>query len=206
MPRVRRLLDAQPGLQLKLDATPAWTDALVDELASTGAVRVVDFKGAYHGTPVDQAADVALYRRVLERLPPDVLIEDPHAEPEIDDLLEPHRDRVTWDAPIHSLDNIRALRHRPRVINFKPSRFGTLKCLFDAYDFCRDTGIDIYGGGQFELGVGRQQVQYLAALFHPEAPNDVAPAEYNTSDTFDDLPGSPLAVRPAATGFRLDGT
>ncbi len=204
MPRLRALLTAQPGLELKLDATNAWTDGLIDELASTGAVRVVDFKGAYSGTPVDQAADPELYLRVLEGLPSDVLIEDPHSEPAIEALLEPHRDRVTWDAPIHSLDDIRSLRHRPRVINFKPSRFGTLQRLLDAYDFCRDCDIDIYGGGQFELGIGRHQVQYLAALYHPDAPNDVAPAAYNISDSFDDLPGSPLALQPAATGFQLD--
>ena len=34
----------------------------------------------------------------------------------------------------------------------------------------------MYGGGQFELGVGRGQIQYLASLFHPDSPNDVAPA------------------------------
>ena len=61
MPRVRELLAAQPGLELKLDATPAWTDEIITELATTGAVRVVDFKGTYHGTPVDQAVDTALY-------------------------------------------------------------------------------------------------------------------------------------------------
>ena len=33
-----------------------------------------------------------------------------------------------------------------------------------------------YGGGQYELGVGRGQIQCLAALFHPDAPNDIAPA------------------------------
>ncbi len=204
MPRLRALLEAQPGLELKLDATDVWTDELIDELAGTGAVRVVDFKGAYHGTPVDQTADPALYRRVLDGLPGNVLIEDPHGEPAIEAMLEPHRHRVTWDAPIHSLEDIRALRHQPQIINFKPSRFGTLQRLFDAYDYCLEVGIDIYGGGQFELGIGRDQIQYLAAMFHPHAPNDVAPSAYNTSDTFDDLPGTPLELRPAATGFRLD--
>ena len=33
----------------------------------------------------------------------------------------------------------------------------------------------MYGGGMGELGVGRGQIELLAALFHPEAPNDVAP-------------------------------
>ena len=36
-----------------------------------------------------------------------------------------------------------------------------------------------YGGGQYELGVGRGQIQYLAAIFHPDAPNDIAPAGYD---------------------------
>ena len=48
--------------------------------------------------------------------------------------------------------------------------------LFDAYDFCEERGMGAYGGGQYELGVGRGQIQYLAALFHPDAPNDIAPA------------------------------
>ncbi len=33
----------------------------------------------------------------------------------------------------------------------------------------------MYGGGMGELGVGRGQIELLAALFHPDAPNDVAP-------------------------------
>jgi hypothetical protein len=34
----------------------------------------------------------------------------------------------------------------------------------------------MYGGGFGELGVGRHQIQYLASLFHPDTPNDVAPS------------------------------
>ncbi len=33
----------------------------------------------------------------------------------------------------------------------------------------------LYGGGQTELSVGRGQLQLLAAMFHPDAPNDIAP-------------------------------
>ena len=61
-------------------------------------------------------------------------------------------------------------------MNLKPSRFGALRALFDFYDFCEARGIGAYGGGQSELGPGRGQIQFLAALFHPDAPNDVAPA------------------------------
>jgi hypothetical protein len=53
-----------------------------------------------------------------------------------------------------------------------------------------------------ELGVGRGQIELLAALFHADAPNDVAPSAYNEDDRPDGLPPSPLAPRPEATGFR----
>ena len=56
-----------------------------------------------------------------------------------------------------------------------------------------------YGGGQYELGVGRGQIQYLAALFHPDAPNDIAPAGY---DALDPEPGLP--AEPARPGSRAD--
>ena len=36
----------------------------------------------------------------------------------------------------------------------------------------------MYGGGQFELGPGRGQIQYLASVFHPDGPNDVAPTGF----------------------------
>jgi hypothetical protein len=50
--------------------------------------------------------------------------------------------------------------------------------------------------------VGRGQIELLATLFHADAPNDVAPSAYNQDDPADDLPASPLAPRPEATGFR----
>jgi hypothetical protein len=54
----------------------------------------------------------------------------------------------------------------------------------------------------FEQGPGRGQLQYLASLFHAEAPNDVAPAEYNLASASRDLPHSPVAPEPHPTGFR----
>jgi hypothetical protein len=60
----------------------------------------------------------------------------------------------------------------------------------------------MYGGGQFELGVGRGQIQHLASLFHPEGPNDTAPGGYNAVAPEDGLPESPLPVAASATGFR----
>ena len=87
------------------------------------------------------------------------------------------------------------------MINFKPSRFGSVRELFAAYDHCRAEGISGYGGGQFELGAGRGQIQHLASLFHADAPNDVAPSIYNEGVQAG-LPPSPLPPPSAPAGFR----
>ena len=63
-------------------------------------------------------------------------------------------------------------------------------------------GIGAYGGGQFELGPGRGHIQYLASIFHPGTPNDVAPTGYNSTDVEPGLPSSPLPPEPSAIGFR----
>ena len=115
-------------------------------------------------------------------------------------MLEPHRDRVTWDAPIHSVEDIESLLWPPKTVNVKPSRFGSIERLFAAYDYCEEHGIGAYGGGQWELGPGRGHIQLLAAHFHPETPNDVAPREFNL-DPKTGLPESPLRVEPRPTGF-----
>jgi L-alanine-DL-glutamate epimerase-like enolase superfamily enzyme len=194
-------LDAYPKLRLKLDPTSTWDDRLVTSLVETGAVDTLDLKGAYKGTPVDQEPDPTLYARVATAFP-DSWIEDPALTEETDPVLEPHRARITWDAPIHSIGDIEALPFRPRTLNFKPSRFGSLRALLDAYDYCTEHQIGIYGGGQFELGPGRGQIQYLASLFHPDMPNDVAPRAYNDNAPSPGLPSSPLPPAPSETGFR----
>ena len=194
-------LQSYPALRFKLDPTSSWDEPLIAALKSTGAVDSVDFKGLYVGSIVDQPADPLLYRRVVEAFP-EAWIEDPKLTPETDALLAPHRDRFSWDAPIHSIADIEALPYPPRMVNIKPSRLGGLRSLLDAYDYCAAHAIGAYGGGQFELGVGREQIQYLASLFHADAPNDVAPTGYNLPETPAGLPSSPLAPAPSALGFR----
>jgi L-alanine-DL-glutamate epimerase-like enolase superfamily enzyme len=198
---IQRLLALYPSLRFKLDPTSSWDQPLIAALVATGAVDSVDFKGLYHGSIVDQPADPALYRRVVEAFP-DAWIEDPALTAETDAVLAPHRARFSWDAPIHSVADIAALAYPPRMVNIKPSRLGGLRNLLDAYDYCAARGIGNYGGGQFELGVGRGQNQYLASLFHPDAPNDVAPTGFNLPDAPPGLPSSPLQPAPSASGFR----
>jgi hypothetical protein len=198
---LRQRLDLYPGLRFKLDPTSSWDQPLIAELSATGAVDSVDFKGLYSGSIVDQPADPVLYRRVVEAFP-EAWIEDPKLTEETDAVLAEHRERFSWDAPIHSIADIQALPYPPRMVNIKPSRLGGLRKLMDAYDFCRASEIGNYGGGQFELGVGREQIQYLASLFHGDAPNDVAPTGFNLPDTPAGLPSSPLPAAPSAVGFR----
>jgi hypothetical protein len=62
--------------------------------------------------------------------------------------------------------------------------------LFEFYEWCVRGDVAMYGGGQFELGIGRIQIQELASLFHPEMPNDVAPGEFN-------MPELPRGVQPS---------
>ena len=197
--RFREWLALYPGLRFKLDANPAWTEELIAELAESGAIDSIDFKGQYRGTTVDTPPDPVLYRRVAEGLP-DAWLEDPGLTDETVAVLEPHRDRVTWDAIIHSVEDIEALPWKPLTVNVKPSRFGSVERLFAAYDYCEANGIGAYGGGQWELGTGRGHIQLLAALNHPDTPNDVAPREFNL-DPQPGLPSSPLTVRPRDTGF-----
>ena len=187
------------GLKFKLDANPEWSEELIARLHATGAIDSIDLKGQYRGTVVDTPPDPALYRRLAEGLP-GAWLEDPALTDETLPVLEPHRDRITWDAIIHSVEDIEALRWPPRTVNVKPSRFGSVERLFATYDYCEANGIAAYGGGQWELGPGRRQIQLLASLFHPDTPNDVAPREYNLEPQ-PGLPQSPLSVEARATGF-----
>jgi L-alanine-DL-glutamate epimerase-like enolase superfamily enzyme len=198
---VRRRLARSPGVRFKLDAEATWAPALVDEVAATDAVDTIDFKGQYGFEVKDPQALGALYDHVLAVFP-HAYLEDPHDLPEIAQRLGDHLERVSYDSPIHSAEDIGATPLAARVVNVKPARIGSLRPLLEVYARCARERRPMYGGGLGELGVGRGQIELLAALFHPDAPNDVAPSAYNEDDPPGSLPGSPLAPRPEATGFR----
>ena len=196
---VLRWLELDPTLEFKLDPTSGWTDELVEEAAATGAVESADLKGAYKGTVVDQPPTRALRARrqrapggvargsgadpgdrARARSPPragHLGRADPHREPSRDCRSRPDAEREAV-----------ALRLDPRPLR-------ALRLLRGARD-------RLYGGGQFELGPGRGQIQYLASLFHPDGPNDVAPGAYNEPVPAAGLPGSPLEPAPDTLGFR----
>src|SRR5436305_5881353 len=192
---VARWRELYPGIRFKLDPDRNWTDEIIDELSGAGVVETVDFKGIYRGE-FGSPPDAELYARIAAAFP-EAWIEDPALTRDTLRALEPHRERITWDAAIHSWDDVEALLLRPRCLNSKPSRFGSVRRLFDFYDACEREGIALYGGGQFELGPGRRQIQVLASIFHPDAPNDVAPAGYNVRGPVGGLPESPLDLTVA---------
>ena len=199
--RVNTLLDHVPEIELKLDPTPAWSLDLIDELASTDQVRILDLKAGYEGTEVDTEVDPVLYRTLLSAFPAAV-IEDPGVTGETRSMLAEARDRLSWDLPIEGLVDLDALPWEPQWINIKPSRFGTVKSLFETVAYCLENDIRMYGGGQFELGVGRGQIQALASVFYPEGPNDIAPGVYNEPEVPETLPSSPLRPPEDQAGFR----
>jgi hypothetical protein len=201
---VLRRLARSPGVRFKLDAEATWSPALVDEVAATGAVDTIDFKGQYGFEVKDLEALGALYDLVLAAFP-DAYLEDPHDLPEIARRLGESLERVSYDSPIRSAEDIGATPLAARVVNVKPSRIGSLRALFEVYARCARERRPMYGGGMGELGVGRGQIELLASLFHADAPNDVAPSAYNEDDPTDGLPPSPLAPGPAAVGFRWAG-
>ena len=191
--RVDEVRSRNPHIGFKLDPTPDWSDDLIDDLRARDAVRLVDLKGHYEGTTVDNAADPEFYRRIVEGFP-DAVVEDPRLTDETRPVFEGEEGRVSWDSPIHSLDDVLAQPWEPSWLNIKPSRFGTVESLFRTLRWALDAGVTLYGGGQFELSIGRGQAQELASLFYPDGPNDLAPSVYNEASLPPELPRSPIAV------------
>ena len=122
---IRAWLELSPTLRFKVDARNAWTDEIVAELAATGAVDVVDLKGHYAGDWVDADPTAELYARVVDAFP-DAYIEDAWLDDETRPVLEPHRDRLTWDAPIHSVAMWRRSPSRARRSTASPR--GSVPC------------------------------------------------------------------------------
>jgi hypothetical protein len=122
--------------------------------------------------------------------------------PPLEKSYNPFRPHHLGPSRVHP----RGLRSAPDPASgdqHQAARHGTLRRLLDVYDHCALHRIPTYGGGMDELAVGREQIQYLASLFHPDAPNDVAPVDYHAHQLSGDLPPSPLRVEPAPKGFRI---
>lgn len=191
--RIHERLAVFPELKFKLDASTAWTDQVCADLAQLDCVRTVDLKGYYSGTPVDLGADPELYERIAQSFP-NAWIEDPLVDETTMPVLEDHFDRLSFDAPIHSVEDVEALPVAVRCLNIKPSRCGKLERLFELYSYAEERGMSLYAGGQFELGPGRSQILRLASLYHADASNDCAPSDYHGSKVDPAWPRSPLTM------------
>ena len=200
--RVEALLALDEALEFKLDPTPDWPQEAFVTLRETDAVRILDLKGWYEGTDVDVEADPELYRDVFAAFPAAV-VEDAAFTPETRPLVEPQADRLSFDYPIDGVESLESLPVEPGWCNVKPSRFGTLESLFETIAYCRREGIELYGGGQFELASGRTAIQTLAALFYPDGPNDVAPRPFNDPEASPPYPTSPIRPDRDAVGFEF---
>jgi hypothetical protein len=190
----QRWLELAPDLEFKLDAENDWDRELLRGLRELDRVRVVDLKAYYRGTSVDLAPDPELYKALVEELP-EAIIEDAWLDDGLRETLAGAEERLSFDAPVHSLKDLDGLPLEPRWLNVKPSRFGTVRELLATIEACEERGISMYGGGQYELGPGRLQIQRLASVFYPDGPNDVAPGDYNEGEPREGLAQSPLPPR-----------
>ena len=197
--RLETLRGVHDDLAFKLDPTPDWDDELLGTLSAYD-VRVLDLKGLYDDERVSNEPSAAFYRRVADALP-DALLEDPKLTDGTRPVFEGREERITWDVPITGIESIESLPFEPAWLNMKPSRCGTVESVLSTIDYCDRNGIRLYGGGQFELGVGRGHIQALASLWYPHSPNDVAPRAYNDPETAEELPASPLSPPADPTGI-----
>ena len=142
-----------------------------------------------------------LYRRVIDGLP-GIWLEDPKIDDGTRPILEEVAAQVTWDAIIHSVEDIEALPWPPKTVNVKPSRFGSIQRLFAAYDYCEE---------RRDRRVRRWPVR---ARRRPRATSSTSPrCSIRTRRTTSrpaastcpiptpGLPTSPLTVTPRETGF-----
>ena len=198
---IRDWLAVAPDLEFKVDPIPGEWDVAAHGCAGrdrAGARR--RRQGALRRDAGRHVARCGLPPALAEHFP-DAVLEDPSLDADVLAALDGALDRLSFDAPIHSLADIDALPFAPRHMNIKPSRFGPLSRLFECIDACLERGLELYGGGQFELGVGRGQIQEIASLFYAGNPNDVAPSAYNAPAPVAGLPASPIAPPPRRAGF-----
>lgn len=198
--RVQDILAANPDCEFKLDNTHAWTDDTFTALADTDAVRILDLDDHPATHTTKHPTTPAHYRRLFETFP-DAIVEDPALSADVHGILTANADRISWNTPIHGVDDLRALPLTPGWCAITPSQLGTLESLFETIEYCQTEGISMYGGGQSELCVGRGHIQLLASLFYPDSPNDVAPRSYNEPDVRSTLRPSPLDPPTNPTGM-----
>ena len=174
---------AAGDLDVKLDVDPRWDDRTLAALAASGRVAVLDWKGG-GARPDHERLHTAL---------PQAFVEDP--APAGAPWSATLRARLAADAAVTTAADVEASGSSPAAVNLKPARMGGVLEALDAAARCARLGREIYLGGRWEVGPGRQQLRVLAALLAPDAPNDIAPLAHAG------LRPPRLHIDPAAVGF-----
>ena len=100
-------LDRYPTLRFKLDPSNDWDDELIAALVADRRGRLARPQGLLQRHAVDVETDPELYAKLIEAFP-EAWLEDPDVTDETRPILEPVSERLTWDAPIHSIADIEA--------------------------------------------------------------------------------------------------
>lgn len=214
--KLRDWIARDASITFKLDVAQSWTPELIEQLAALGdghAVSTIDFKALYTGDWADNDYPPVTYGAVAQMLPA-ALLEDAKLTDINREALGPDGlERLAWDYPVTGAEDVPGFPAstssfsdlRPGAINIKPSRFGSLERLLDTISLCDAHGIPCYSGGQFELGIGRTQVQAIASLCFPDAPNDCAPVMFHgAAPDADDVPLGPVQPPSDQDGFGWD--
>ena len=200
---IRRRLERHPGLRFKLDATPAWTPELIDELAATGAVEIIDFKGHYGLEIGELPALLAMYERVDRGVPGRAAR----------GRARPARGRASCSSPRRTASPTtrRSTRSRdldatplpPRAVNIKPCRVGDLRSLLDVYAACEARGlVDLRRRHGRARRRARPDPAARLAVPPRRAQRRRARAATTPTRRRPTCPPSPLPAAPAPVGFR----
>ncbi len=159
---IGRLRAAGWGGALKLDVDPGWSGPIRRVLAAEAGLAILDFKGR---------GDGALVGDLSERFPAAIFEDPPSPEGHL---------RCARDAPVSDVDAAAGVLARGEAINLKAPRMGGPLAALRALELARTSPSPAgttraYWGGMFEIGAGRRQARVFAALFCPDAPNDLAP-------------------------------
>ncbi len=174
--RAERILARNPGARFKVDVSPSWLPGQAQRLHELDVVAVLDFK--LQGD-AEQATQ-------LRSLFPEALFEDSPID----------HGPTAVDGAVREAADVQ--RHPVGAVNIKAARMGGFLEALRGLEICRLQERRAYFGGQFEVGVARQQARQLAGLFTAVSPNDLAPI---VSPEHAPRGPSPLMVRLDAPGF-----
>ncbi len=180
--RLEEIRAANPSARFKVDVEPDWSDSAVSELVATGAVEMLDLK---------ERGDERLVGRLAEAFPEAWLEDPPHD-------VELWAGRVARDIAIRSAEDAARWAEKGDMISIKAPRMGGVLEALRGLEAARAAGVPAHVGGMWEMGPGREQARILAALYTPDAPNDLAPIPRHEDSPRDP---SPLAVRVDQPGF-----